>query len=462
MCLWRKSKLFKFLASLKMAVFVILALAVIAAVGTIVESRYDADAASAMVYRSFWMYLIMGTLSINLISVMVDRWPWKIRHTGFVCAHIGIITLLAGGTLTQKFGIDGNMYLPVGGKSKIVSLREREIAIYSSFNGDSFIELYRKPVDFLMEPASKKPIIFSAMEGPIEIIDSQNYVLTTEKFVASVDEKAGPAIRFQIHNERTSLTEWMFSSDKNVSSHRTLGPLQVYLNRAPPAQSIENAVYFESTQNLEEVKYTLLSKNADHKTSVGIVKESGSFVTPWMGFKIKVLRLIPRAKREWEFKPMERPTQATTSTIKVRFQGQEQWVQLGDILRFFTDKSAYIIKYGQQQVDIGKEINLKDFSVGMYQGTRRAMSYQSLVEVPDVGERLISMNEPLKYRGYTFYQASFESGEDVKPSASVVSVTYDPGRLLKYLGSLIMVFGIVHLFWWKKRQAKQLKENETI
>jgi hypothetical protein len=452
---WRKSKLIKFLASLKLAVGVILSLAVIAAVGTIIESRYDADAAAALVYRSYWMYFILGTLAVNLIAVMVDRWPWKMRHTGFVCAHIGILILLAGGLLTQNLGIDGSLYLPLHSKSRFITLKDKEISVYSSFNGDSFIELYRKPVDFLTHPAAKKPVVFSVMEGPLEIIESVNYVIANEKFVASSEEKAGVAIRFQIHNDKVSLAEWMFASDKSSPTSRTLGPLHIYLNQSPPPHSTENAIYFESTDVPEELKYTLLSKNDDHQTVIGKVKESESFVTPWMGFKVNMLRLIAKAKREWEFKPIEQPTPSATSAIKVRFQGREQWVQLGDILRFFTDKSAYIIKYGQRQVDFGNEISLKDFQVGMYQGTRRAMSYQSLVQAPDLGERLISMNEPLKYKGYTFYQASFEQGEDGKPSASILSVNYDPGRSLKYLGSLIMVFGIAHLFWWKKRQANK-------
>lgn len=450
---WRKSKLVKFLASLKLAVVVILSIAVIAAVGTIIESRYDADAAAALVYRSYWMYFILGALAINLIAVMVDRWPWKVRHTGFVCAHIGILILLTGGILTQKLGIDGSLYLPLHGKSHSIILKDKEIALYSSFNGDSFIELYRKPVDFLTHPAEKSPVVFSVMEGPIEVIESLNYVIASEKFVASTEDKAGTAIRFQIHNEKVSLTEWMFTPDQTPAS-RTLGPLHIYLNQVPPSQSTENAIYFQLTEIPDQLKYTLISKNGDHQTVVGSVKESESFTTPWMGFKVNMLRFMAKAKREWDFKPIEQPTPAATSAIKVRFQGREQWVQLGDVLRFFTDKSAYIIKYGQRQVDFGNDITLKDFQVGMYQGTRRAMSYQSLVQVPDLGERLISMNEPMKYKGFTFYQASFEQGEDGKPTASILSVNYDPGRALKYLGSLVMVFGIAHLFWWKKRQAK--------
>ena len=69
---------------------------------------------------------------------------------------------------------------------------------------------------------------------------------------------------------------------------------------------------------------------------------------------------------------------------------------------------------------------------------------------------LISMNEPLDYQGYTFYQSSFQEDEMGKPIASVLSVNYDPGRWIKYIGSLLIVFGAIHLFYrrWKKAKGK--------
>jgi cytochrome c biogenesis protein ResB len=99
-----------------------------------------------------------------------------------------------------------------------------------------------------------------------------------------------------------------------------------------------------------------------------------------------------------------------------------------------------------------------------YQGTSRAKEYASLVSVLKNGEAipaapesqektLISMNEPMKYNGYTIYQASFQEDEMGKPVASVFSVNKDPGRPIKYLGSLVLSFGIVWLFYQRRKKA---------
>ena len=64
------------------------------------------------------------------------------------------------------------------------------------------------------------------------------------------------------------------------------------------------------------------------------------------------------------------------------------------------------------------------------------------------------MNQPLKYNGYTFYQASFQENEKGEATASILSVNRDPGRWVKYLGSFLIVLGTIIMFYFKRRQRK--------
>ena len=105
-------------ASLKLAIFTMICLALLVAIGTVVESRYDADFAREQVYHRWWMFFLLILLAINLTAVMIHRWPWRPRHLGFLLAHLGILTLLAGSLWTYLWGIDGSLYLPI--KSRIV------------------------------------------------------------------------------------------------------------------------------------------------------------------------------------------------------------------------------------------------------------------------------------------------------------------------------------------------------
>ena len=59
---------FKFFASLRLAVFLIILLGIAFAVGTFIESYHGADAAQALVYRTPWMSFLLVLLTFNLLA----------------------------------------------------------------------------------------------------------------------------------------------------------------------------------------------------------------------------------------------------------------------------------------------------------------------------------------------------------------------------------------------------------
>ncbi len=101
------------------------------------------------------------------------------------------------------------------------------------------------------------------------------------------------------------------------------------------------------------------------------------------------------------------------------------------------------IYYGKERIMLPFEVFLDRFEKIDYPGSQMAKSYKSFVRInsaPDIHE--IYMNEPLKHQGYTLYQSSYQ----ILPNGtavSILSVNQDPGRFLKYLGSLIMCLGII-------------------
>ena len=61
---------FSFLASLKLAVMIIISIAILAAIGTFLEARYDAAYAQKVIYLSPYMFFVLSMLCVNLINVM--------------------------------------------------------------------------------------------------------------------------------------------------------------------------------------------------------------------------------------------------------------------------------------------------------------------------------------------------------------------------------------------------------
>jgi hypothetical protein len=105
------------------------------------------------------------------------------------------------------------------------------------------------------------------------------------------------------------------------------------------------------------------------------------------------------------------------------------------------------------RVPLGYALRLIDFKREVNPGSVGNAAFSSKVRVVDSRrsldqERIISMNQPLTHGNFTFYQSSFDEaghGRDI----SAFSVGYDPGRTLKYCGSLMICLGIAIMFFMR-------------
>lgn len=460
-------RFWRFSTSFQLGVPVMVFLTLLIIWGTLVESRYDAWTAQKLVYQSWMMYLVMGLLIYNLTIVMVDRLPWKKHHYSFILVHVGIIVLILGGWVTQKFGVDGQLVIPVLKSNQEIMIPNTGLTVYTTFDGNNYRIVHDLEVDFYNQKVSKSnPVDLYLNNKHLKVIDYSPYVRANQKIMTAeaADVSAGASIKFQLSNQNISQIETLTQQNKNKVAETKLGLLNIYLGynykTLGRKQLSANELYLNP---LGENDLEMALFNREESRPYKVVKaQIGSVVsTTWMGLEVRILDFIPRARMHWTVQPQERPNALTTSAILVEFDQKEEWILLNDILKIFTDTEAYLVSYNNRRIKLDFSLFLKEFKVTKYQGTNKAMEYSSLVEIQDKSETgnpmpiesLISMNEPLKYKGYTFYQASYETDEKTgEPVATVLSVNRDPGRWIKYLGSLILSIGIVWIFYQRRKK----------
>ena len=465
-------KIIKPLASIKLAVFVILAMALVAAWGTIVESLYnDAKRAQETVYHSWYSYSVFLLLGINLIAVIVDRWPWKKKHIGFLSAHTGIIILMLGALVTRYRGIDGSMTLKPGESKNRVTVGHTDLIAYSGLVTGEMRKIYEKEIHSLKNPPSTDhPHIINLGGDTITIDGFRPYSIPREKIEISGKKDQGPGLRFQISNNKVSHSGWLLLGRSDFEE-KDMGPAKIILARKGHSKTVidqssgkdknpdkgsSHILLLESSQNSETLDYSLFSPKHNEPLKTGIIKAGESIQTGWMGLEFRLLKFLKSAKRIWTYEPIERATDGSVQSLRFRFKGKEYWMGLNSSVRLFSDQAYHVLVYANRQLKLDFSLRLNEFRVGHQQGTRKAASYESDVSVISKNspskDITIAMNEPLEHRGFTFYQSSFKEGETGRPLLSVLSVNRDPGRFWKYLGSLLMVFGIVHLFYLKNKK----------
>jgi hypothetical protein len=440
-----------------MAVFTILSIGVVAAIGTFVEAKLGLQHAQRLVYRSPWMMIVMGVFILNLVAVIVDRWPWQRKHMSFIFAHVGIILIILGQSLTNHYGLDGSMRIAIGSQASQVVTNETEVQIYSSFDAQNYTRLYHQDVDFIKDPpTSKKPLSFNLENSDFQFVEYAPFVIPRREIEPAEDSKEGSAVRVQLTNpniRQAQMIEWLYQRSPHNADELELGPLTMSLGPmksmtagAPPSDRNQLNFQFENGK----LKVEAFDKNNPKPIKSWTLNEGDSVPLTWMGFQLKVLRVLPAAREVYNLTHRDGPTDLTTPAVRIHYKNQDHWILLNDTVKLFSENAVYIIAFSQKRVDLKFPITLNDFEMQTYKGTNRAMEYKSIVSVPDVDHHVISMNEPLKYKGLTFYQASFQNDQMGRPVASILSVNYDPGRFMKYFGSLMMTLGIVLLFYFKR------------
>ena len=105
-------------------------------------------------------------------------------------------------------------------------------------------------------------------------------------------------------------------------------------------------------------------------------------------------------------------------------------------------------------------LTLLDFAHDRYAGTDIPKNFSSRVRLVDFErnenrEVLISMNDPLRYRGFTFYQSGFDNND----KTTILQVVQNPAMLLPYIACGLVALGLVvqfsmHLFGFVRKRAR--------
>jgi hypothetical protein len=113
-------------------------------------------------------------------------------------------------------------------------------------------------------------------------------------------------------------------------------------------------------------------------------------------------------------------------------------------------------------------LTLLKFSHDRYAGTEIPKNFSSNIRLTtpdgrDDREVLIYMNNPLRFAGLTFYQASFEPGND---RVTILQVVRNPGWLMPYIACGLMTLGLcvqfgIHLVGFLGRRRPALRPSHA-
>jgi hypothetical protein len=128
---------------------------------------------------------------------------------------------------------------------------------------------------------------------------------------------------------------------------------------------------------------------------------------------------------------------ADLGTYLVSYHLRPQTVEIGG--------KAYTIELRPRRDYKPYSLTLLEFRYDRYLGTETAKNFSSRLRLQDSEhgedrEILIRMNDPLRYRGETFYQADFDKNTE---KGTILQVVRNPGWLIPYISCSLVTLGMM-------------------
>jgi hypothetical protein len=212
---WQRHPVFRFFASLQLAMILLAVLIAASIAGTLYESGFDARVARAYIYDAGWFNLWLLLLSANLAAVAFSRLPWKKHHTGFLLTHLGIILLLAGAMIGKLWGIEGSITLFQGQPPASRLLIDSKQLTFKTGDGVRTV-----PFDIIRKPPSAEnpwPLLTLPDGTRFEAVGFSKHLQTIRE--ARPEPEGGPAIFIDLKNPATgaAVSGWLFCNDPKQS-----------------------------------------------------------------------------------------------------------------------------------------------------------------------------------------------------------------------------------------------------
>ena len=231
------NRIFRFFASLPLAIALLVSLMGVLAAGTILESLHGAATARLLVYDTPWFSLLLFILGINVAAAALDRYPWKKKHTGFVITHLGIILILIGSLVSKKFMTDGQMVIAEGDTESRVWLDDPLLYFYvPGLDREQSVDLRKRPFPWT---GSEKLAEFPTAAGdPAAVYLTAYYPKgAMEESITADASSSGPgAVRITLQNSFITQQEWLIEEDAERGT-RQVGPATLRFSREKMVES---------------------------------------------------------------------------------------------------------------------------------------------------------------------------------------------------------------------------------
>jgi cytochrome c-type biogenesis protein CcsB len=425
-------------------------------VATFIENDYGTESALALVYASWWFALIQVWLGVALVYTIFKYKLLRKEKLPSLIFHVSFLFILIGAGLTRYYGFESILHIREGRtEDRIYSLEP--FVQMRTFEGTKSIEVGKQHLTSLWD-------IFGVNDFSLKMpIDGDTAKLTYKELIPNAtttleeDPQGEPIINMMVSyaGEAEEITmrpgdvfeapEFILAFSKNPKDSFSAQKPRVYMY-------IENNQFFINPT--ESIDWFIMSQNEKGKIESNKAHKLESdrlYTYNDVNFIAKKVFLKGKEKVVSAPENKAQATRPTALIANLSFKGEEKEVvmyghgrgQPGYPTQATLAGRTFHLEWGSKQYELPFAVELIDFQLERYPGSMSPSSYASEVKVIDKEKGIelpyrIYMNHVLDYRGFRFFQSSYDKDE----LGTVLSVNQDPGKWPTYFGYFLLAVGL--------------------
>jgi cytochrome c-type biogenesis protein CcsB len=439
--------------------FLVFALAM--GVATFIENDFGTETSKALVYNAWWFEAIMVLFVVNFFGNIFKYKLYKKEKLVVLIFHLSFFFILVGAGITRYISYEGIMPIKEGAVSNTFLSETNYISIVMNDGKEQKTPVHHK---ILLSALGKNNYNYKTdFKGTDIEINLTNYIKNAQKvfeenengqeYLKFVESGSGGRHDHYIKSGSTEIVHGVSvgfdSPNSNAIDFKTIdGKLKI--------QTSSNGTFFRMADQFEG---TITKDSIQDFSILALHSIAGlQFVVPQYALK-GTYKTISGDKNTNGLAQLEFDVIVGNETKQVKLQGGQFVIQ--PPTQFSVGKINFRMSYGAKQLELPFSIKLNDFQLENYPGSNSPMSFASEITVIAPEETFdfrIFMNHILNYKGYKFFQSSYNITPQYEETH--LSVNHDFwGSTITYIGYFLLYAGLILILFMKNTRFDFLRKS---
>ncbi len=420
---------------------------------TFAENSSGTEYAKELVYHAKWFELLLVILIVNMLGSIILHKMTNKRKFSVLLFHLSFILILIGAGITRYFGSEGIMHLRQGETTNEITSDKSSVLVVAEYKGEKVGKTF--PTSF-SETATNDFSELLEIGGKTISIQSELYIPNSIETLEA-DDKGEPGLAIYVMNQNNQGQDIILAAGESTETNGVRFAFADTTVKADIYFTMDGEQLFaQATAPIAKMGMMESSETTIPAGSLVPTMERTIYKTGTVVFVLK--KFITHSKKSLEqFSPdmnksgvMIKPKNAIVFNVtdgesakKVNVLSSENEILSPGTCLLNDIKVS--ISYGNLPQKVPFSIRLQKFQLDRYPGSNSPSSYASEITVIDKELKTqqpfrIYMNNILNYRGYRFFQSSYDTDEQ----GTILSVNHDYwGTMVTYVGYFFMLIGMI-------------------